>query len=589
MQRRIFFNTIIVLLLGVVICGILSARIVKKNLVNGIEERLTIEAGLVRELVGESLISNSDNIETYINKIKQTTNARITIVDSQGNVIIDTEKGYPDMDNHSKRTEIEAAFKGNTGKSIRYSYTLKVDLMYVAQPIFKDNNIIGVVRLSKPLYEINNLIKGLYTNVFIAVLIGIFAASLLGYKMSINITRPIKEITYTASRIAEGHFDKRINIAGKDEIGILVNSINNMAFKLDEMIMSLQDKNVKLEAIMSSVVNGIIAIDSAERVLFINTVAEKLLNIADGDMAGKHLLQVIRNNSIDNYLKTILKDRKFFDTEITMDDPDEKVLKLYSNPIKKTDENDIEGIIITIQDITELRKLERVRTEFIANVSHELKTPLTSIKGFAETLRTEGIDDKKDAIRFLNIIEHEADRLYRLINDILSLSDLERRKAKIIKKEIKVDNIINEVLSMLKSQSDNKNIGLSADVQEDIKNLTGDTDKFKQMLINLVDNAIKYTPEGGKVRVEAYNQGDKASVDKIVIKVRDNGIGIPKLQIPRLFERFYRVDKARSRNVGGTGLGLAIVKHIVILFNGEIEVESEVGKGTEFKIILPVQ
>ncbi|HOR86684.1 MAG TPA: ATP-binding protein, partial [Bacillota bacterium] len=434
-----------------------------------------------------------------------------------------------------------------------------------------------------------NLIKGLYTNVFIAVLIGIFAASLLGYKMSINITRPIKEITYTASRIAEGHFDKRINIAGKDEIGILVNSINNMAFKLDEMIMSLQDKNVKLEAIMSSVVNGIIAIDSAERVLFINTVAEKLLNIADGDMAGKHLLQVIRNNSIDNYLKTILKDRKFFDTEITMDDPDEKVLKLYSNPIKKTDENDIEGIIITIQDITELRKLERVRTEFIANVSHELKTPLTSIKGFAETLRTEGIDDKKDAIRFLNIIEHEADRLYRLINDILSLSDLERRKAKIIKKEIKVDNIINEVLSMLKSQSDNKNIGLSADVQEDIKNLTGDTDKFKQMLINLVDNAIKYTPEGGKVRVEAYNQGDKASVDKIVIKVRDNGIGIPKLQIPRLFERFYRVDKARSRNVGGTGLGLAIVKHIVILFNGEIEVESEVGKGTEFKIILPVQ
>lgn len=340
---------------------------------------------------------------------------------------------------------------------------------------------------------------------------------------------------------------------------------------------------------MSSVVNGIIAIDSAERVLFINTVAEKLLNIADGDMAGKHLLQVIRNNSIDNYLKTILKDRKFFDTEITMDDPDEKVLKLYSNPIKKTDENDIEGIIITIQDITELRKLERVRTEFIANVSHELKTPLTSIKGFAETLRTEGIDDKKDAIRFLNIIEHEADRLYRLINDILSLSDLERRKAKIIKKEIKVDNIINEVLSMLKSQSDNKNIGLSADVQEDIKNLTGDTDKFKQMLINLVDNAIKYTPEGGKVRVEAYNQGDKASVDKIVIKVRDNGIGIPKLQIPRLFERFYRVDKARSRNVGGTGLGLAIVKHIVILFNGEIEVESEVGKGTEFKIILPVQ
>ncbi|MDD4504035.1 MAG: HAMP domain-containing protein, partial [Clostridiaceae bacterium] len=229
MQRKIFFNIVIVLLLGVIICGILSARIVERNLVSGIEESLIIEAGLVRELVGESLISNSSDIDMYINKIKQTTNSRITIVDVLGNVIIDTEKDYSDMDNHSGRPEIETALKGNVGKSIRYSHTLKVDLMYVAQPILKGSNIIGAVRLSKPLYEINNLIKGLYTNVFIAVLIGIFAASLLGYKISINITRPIKEITYTASRIAKGHFDKRINVIGKDEIGILANSINDMA------------------------------------------------------------------------------------------------------------------------------------------------------------------------------------------------------------------------------------------------------------------------------------------------------------------------------------------------------------------------
>lgn len=588
MQRKIFFNIVLVLLLGVFICGILSARIVERNLVRGIEESLTIEAGLVRELVGESLINNSNDIAIYVNKIKQTTNTRITIVDSLGNVIIDTEKNYPDMDNHSKRPEIEASLKGNTGKSIRYSYTLKVDQMYVAQPILKDNSIIGAVRLSKPLYEINNLTKGLYINVFIAVLMGILAASLLGYKMSINITRPIKEITYTASRISKGDFDKRINTAGKDEIGILANSINDMASKLDEMIMRLQDKNVKLEAIMSSIVNGIIAIDSTERVLFINPVAERLLDIADRDIAGKHLLQVIRNNSIDNYLKTILKDKKFYNIEITMDDPAEKVLKLYANPIKKTNENDIDGIIITIQDITELRKLERARTEFIANVSHELKTPLTSIKGFAETLKSGGMDDKQDAFRFLNIIEDEADRLYRLINDILSLSELEQRKAKMVKKEIDVGKAVKEVLSMLKSQSDRKNIELSVNVQEGLENLTGDADKFKQMLINLVDNAVKYTPQNGKVRVEAYNLPEETGRDKVVIKVADNGIGIPKQHIPRLFERFYRVDKARSRKVGGTGLGLAIVKHIVILFNGEIEVESEIGQGTEFRITLPI-
>ncbi|HYF83258.1 MAG TPA: ATP-binding protein [Clostridia bacterium] len=588
MQRKIFFNVVIVLLLGVIICGIFSARIVERNLVNSIEESLIIESGLVRELVGERLIDSNDTGD-YINKIKQTTNTRITIIDVRGNVIIDTEKDHSTMENHAGRPEFIAALSGELGKSKRYSSTLEVDLMYIAQPIYKDGSIIGAVRLAKPLYQINVLLNKLYVNVFIAVIAGILIASLLGYKMAVNITKPIKEITFTASRIAKGDFGKRINITGRDEIGILADSINDMASKLNDTIMSLQDKNTKLEAIMSSVVNGIIAIDSAERVLFINNAAERLLNITGRDMVGKHLLQVIRNNSLDNYLKTILQDKKFFDTEITIDDPVEKVLKFYTNPIKQTDKSDIEGIIITLQDITELRKLERMRTEFVANVSHELKTPLTSIKGFAETLKMGDIEDKLDTVRFLNIIEDEADRLYRLINDILSLSELEQRKVKTVKEEIKVEKTIKQVLSMLKSQSEKKNIEITLDVQEGLDNLTGDPDQLKQMLINLVDNAIKYTPANGKVLVEAYNLGDKASQGEILIKVKDNGIGIPKQHIPRLFERFYRVDKARSRTVGGTGLGLAIVKHIVILFNGKIEVESEVGKGTEFRIILPTK
>ncbi len=586
MQRKIFFNIVIVLLLGVIICGILSARIVERNLVNSIEESLIIESGLIRELVGESLIGSSD-IGNYINKIKQITNTRVTIIDVMGNVIIDTEKDYTTMENHSGRPELIAALRGELGSSKRYSSTLGVDLMYIAQPIYKDSSVIGVVRLAKPLYEINALLNKLYVNVFIAVIAGILVASLLGYKMTVNIMKPIREITYTASRIAKGDFSKQINITGRDEIATLAGSINDMASRLNDTIMSAQDKNVKLEAIMSSVVNGIIALDSAERVLFINNAAERLLNITERDMVGKHLLQVVRNNSLDNYLKTILQDKNFFDTEITITDPVEKVLKFYANPIKQTDKSDAEGIIITLQDITELRKLERMRTEFVANVSHELKTPLTSIKGFAETLKIGDIDDKQDTVRFLNIIENEADRLYRLINDILSLSELEQRKVKTVKEEIKVEKTIKEVLSMLKSQSDKKNIEITSDVQEELNNLTGDPDKLKQMLINLVDNAIKYTPENGKVFVKAYNLGDKASQGEILIAVKDNGIGIPKQHIPRLFERFYRVDKARSRTVGGTGLGLAIVKHIVILFNGKIEVESEVGKGTEFKIILP--
>lgn len=589
MQRKIFFNIVVVLLLGVIISGLLSARIVKKNLLSDIEKSLTTEAALVRELLGESLINNSNDIGIYVGKIKQTASSRITIVDVMGNVIIDTDKEYSEMENHAGRPEIAAALKGEAGSSIRYSSTLRVDFIYVAQPILKGSSIIGAVRLSKPLYEVKNMLNSLYINVFIAVLIGIFVASVLGYKMAMNITKPVKEITYTASRIAKGQFDRRINITSRNEIGILADSINDMASKLRDTITSLQDKNIKLESIMSSMINGIIAIDNSEKILFINHVAESLLGITGGEITGKHLLQVVRNNSIDNYFKKMLKDKEFFNTEVNLNDSNEKILKLHANSIKQNGENGIEGIIITIQDVTELRKLERVRTEFIANVSHELKTPLTSIKGFTETLRSFDFDDKQDAIRFLNIIEDEADRLYRLINDILSLSELEQKKTKTVKEKIDIEKAVVEVLSVLKSQSDKKKIELSAKIQEGLGSICGDGDKFKQMLINLIDNAVKYTPENGKVSIEAYKQSHNADLDKLIIKVKDNGIGIPKQHMPRLFERFYRVDKARSRSIGGTGLGLAIVKHIVILFNGEIEVTSEVGKGTEFRIILPLK
>lgn len=589
MQRKIFLGIAAVLIIGAVISGILSARVVENNLKSSIEESLTAELGLIRGLIGEKLINDSNELELHIKEIRSITNARITIVDAAGNVIIDTERDHTTMDNHALRPEISEALKGKTGKTARYSNTLKVELLYIARPVYRDGSVIGAIRLSRPLYEINTLLRKLYFNIFVGVAIGLIFSLFLGYRVSVNITKPIKEITYAASRVASGELGKRVNISGKDEVGVLADSINDMASKLNDTILSLKDKNIKLEAIMSSVVNGIIAIDSGERILFINPVAAKLLNIAEEDVVGKHLLQVVRSNAIDNYLKELLKGKSFFDTELSIDYPEERVLKLYANPIKQLDKSGIAGIIITIQDITELRKLERMRTEFVANVSHELKTPLTSIKGFAETLKNGAIEDKEDAVRFLDIIEAEADRLYRLISDILSLSELEQKKTKTVSEKIKIDKIVKDVLSMLKGQADKKDIELTSKVQEDIKSPAGDPDKLKQMLINLVDNALKYTPEKGRVSVEAYNGTDSHGKDGIVIKVSDNGIGIPKQHIPRLFERFYRVDKARSRKLGGTGLGLAIVKHIVILFEGEIDVKSEVGKGTVFTITLPVK
>jgi two-component system phosphate regulon sensor histidine kinase PhoR len=589
MQRKFFIGIVTVLLLGAVISGGMSARMVEDRYKRNIEENLITELGLIRELIGEKLIYERDNLDKYTAEIKSIINARITITDAKGDVISDTEYEYTAMDNHALRPEISEALKGGIGKAVRFSDTLKADQLYIAQPVFRDGSVIGVIRLSRSLHEINILIRRLYSNVFIGILAGLAVSLLLGYRVSMSITKPVKEITYTASQIASGQLDKRVNLTGKDEIGVLAASINNMASKLNDTIMSLQDKNTKLEAIMSSMVNGIIAVDKEERILFINPVAVELLNIKEEDIIGRHLLQVVRSNVMDDYLKVLLQGKMYFDTEIVIDYPEEKTLKLFANPIMKTVEGGVVGVIITIQDITKLRKLERMRTEFVTNVSHELKTPLTSIKGFAETLKNGAIEDKEDAVRFLDIIEAEAERLHRLISDILSLSELEQKKNKMIAEEIEIDIIVEEVVSMLKTQADKKKIELIHKVQKDIKRLTGDPDKLKQMLINLVENAIKYTPEKGCVTVEACNASDPEGGDMIAFNIMDNGIGIPRQNIPRLFERFYRVDKARSRKIGGTGLGLAIVKHIVILFNGEIEVQSELGRGTTFTVTLPVK
>ncbi len=585
MQRKIFFNFVVVLLVGVIISGFLSVRIIQEHYNDIIERRLISNAFLIRELEGERLIKYAGaDMDDYLRRVKGLVNSRITIIDSEGKVLGDTEKDWSAMDNHSGRPEIVAAYNGQTGISKRYSQTLGVDLLYIALPIYTNGEIQGVLRLSNPLYEINQLVSKLYVGAIISIFTGLLVASLLGYRMAANITKPVKEMTIVAADISKGQFEKRIILNSRDEMGQLASSINYMASTLNETISSIKEKNIRMEAILSGVVNGIIAVDSAKRILFINPVAASLLGIEDISVTGKHILQVIRNNQLDDQLKSIINENDYIDTELLISFPEEKILKIYANPIRYMEKEDDIGIIIIIQDISELRKLEKMRSEFVANVSHELKTPLTSIKGFVETLKNGALEDEETSIRFLNIIEDEADRLNRLISDILSLSELENRRTRYMIDSIDVKSVISEVVSMLSNQAEKKSIDLSFTAADNLRMIYGERDNLKQMLINLIDNAVKYTPEGGRVEVHTINQDNR-----IVIVIKDNGIGIPKEHIPRLFERFYRVDKARSRKVGGTGLGLAIVKHIVKLFDGEIEVESTVGKGTKFTIILPIE
>jgi two-component system, OmpR family, phosphate regulon sensor histidine kinase PhoR len=584
-QKKIFAYIMSVLLITLVISGFFTVQTIKKVNFSSIEEKLGSEAYILSQVLAADLQSSDiRHMKSTLDDISKELHVRITVIDNRGMVLGETSYDPRNMENHLQRQEIQEALQGAVGKEIRYSTTMKADLMYIAQPIYNADNVIGVVRLSTPIKEIEGMMKSINTNLLIALIPGLILSLLLVYRISVSITRPIKEIKNAAVDITHGKLDRSINIISSDEIGELAKAIDFMAASLKEKINSIKDKNTKMEAILSSVVNGIIAVDSHENILFINPMALKMLNITEVDIVGKHLLQVIRNNKIDNMIKSILENRRFEENEITVSYLEEKTFRLYSNAIKHPGSDEIIGIIIIIQDVTEIKRLEKMRSEFVANVSHELKTPLTSIKGFVETLKLGAIEDNEATIRFLNIIEDEPDRLNRLITDILSLSELETKKTKPRLELINTTDKIMEIVSMLQNQAGKKNISLKTNIAADVSTLKGDSDQFKQMLINLIDNAVKYTTEGGVVEVAAYN-----SESNVVIRIKDNGIGIPKEHIPRLFERFYRVDKARSRNVGGTGLGLAIVKYIAMQFESKIEVQSEVSKGTEFILTIPTK
>ena len=396
---------------------------------------------------------------------------------------------------------------------------------------------------------------------------------LLTVKITNIILNPLKELEQLTSTIASGNFHKRVKINSKDdEIQRLGKSFNYMAEQLEITMERFKDKQNGLEAILKSMGSGVIAFDRDMNILMINPYAKKIFGIS-GEIIGNKLLDYITDKEI---IKAFCDGKDRVEIEVNYND-DPKILKIRKASI--INEPEIIGTVVVIQDITDIKKLENMRSQFVANISHELKTPLTSIKGFAETLRY--VDDDETRNKFLSIIDEESDRLARLLEDILCLYEIEQKRSTVLE-EFNVDEEIDKVYMLLNDQAKKKGVEIFLDTNSNCV-LMGDKDKFKQMLLNLVSNSVKYTEKGGKVRVESYNRDMN-----LILVIEDNGIGISAEDLPRIFERFYRVDKARSRESGGTGLGLAIVKHIVRLFDGEINVTSELGVGTKIVITIPI-
>lgn len=547
---------------------------------NQLEENLIHEARLIKNSGIIDYQSNSfAELDKWVKEIGEKIDTRITIINKYGKVIADSDYIPADMDNHLNRPEIQEVLNNQEkGLSIRRSDTLDIDMFYLAIPVEKDAQLIGFIRLSKSLRDINEVIRNNVRNNLIFFFFMLIITFLLVWKFTRNIIYPLGQITRYAGNLAEGNFQERVELGRySNEIGTLAEMFNFMASQLESKIKQISDEKNRAEAILSNMVDGLIAVDTNYRIHLINPAARKMFQLNE-EVKGKRVIEVLRHHVFEELIQETLQENEVINEELVLQKEEKKVLRCNFVPILN-ETGQANGAIVVFNDITELRRLEQLRKDFVGNVSHELRTPLTSIIGYIDTIIENDIEDVSTIKRFLNVIKTEADRLALLIKDLLDLSKLENKYQYVLRPG-DLNKIINKVIQIFEEKARKRKISLSKNVEDNLL-VYMISEQIEQVLINLVDNALKYTPEGGQVLIKAYK--DK---DSVIVEVEDNGIGIPKQDQERIFERFYRVDKARSRALGGTGIGLSIVKHIIQNHHSSIEVESELDKGTVFRFRL---
>ncbi|MBU5438161.1 PAS domain-containing protein [Tissierella sp. MSJ-40] len=557
MRKRITITFLILVISSSIITGFVSLNFQKTIYVRNLEEKVESNILLLKDLLEERRTFDKKELENLVDNYSKLIGTKIILTLKDGSLVSTHDMG---IENNAKPLDI------------LFTKTVEVKSQFITH--------INMTVYSRDLKEVNDTF-GKY--MVISIVTGLLIAFLIGLRYLEHATKPYKDITKATQSIIKGKYDEKIDFYGDKDMDNLVQNFNLMGTKLQDTIKELQGANTKLEATLTSIDNGVIAFDNSLNVILINPFAQNILNIKE-DIMGKNIDEILIEDRFKEIITEVIAQGSFYKQEVEMTLSNHKVINLYSNSITSTkDPTKKIGVVLIIQDISKLRKLEMVRADFVANVSHELKTPLTSLKGFIETLKEGAIEDRNVANKFLNIMDIEVNRLNALTNDLLLLSEVENKKHDLLKELIYVEEVIDEVFQILNSKALNKSITLIKEVRKGTSFIKGNYNYFKQMMINLVDNGIKYTPPGGFVKVKAKNERDN-----LLIEVIDNGVGVSKEHQERIFERFYRVDKSRSRQVGGTGLGLAIVKHIVSIFNGTIKVRSQLEEGTTFIIKIPL-
>ena len=575
---------LLITLSALIAIGWYASGTMRRFFYDQVAEDLTASARVMRtQLAGAIHRGDTESLRSLCRTLGQAAGQRITVIAASGNVLADSQENPAQMDNHANRPEVILAKQGQHDYAVRFSHTLGVDMMYVAVPVRgNDNSVSAIVRVAKPVHAINHELATVHRRIVLAGLLIAAAAAVVSFLAARTISTPLVALQQGAQRFADGHFSHHLPMGNGAELDAVAAAMNQMAEQIDARLGTIMRQKNEHRAVLGSMSEAVLAVDNQQRVIMLNRSAAEIIDADINTAKGRTLPEVVRNTALQEFVTEALNSNDPTETTMTLhQDHQERFLLAKSRKLHDEQQREI-GVLVVLNDITRLRQLEQVRRDFVANVSHELKTPITSIKGFVETLQDGAIDNPEHAKRFLEIIARQSQRMDAIIDDLLSLSRIEQQadQPAIALQDGAIRTVLTRAIDICRHKAEEKHIAIAMDCPEQLT-AAMNMPLLEQAVVNLIDNAVKYSADDSNISVTA-----QADDTHCRIRVTDTGCGIDAEFQNRIFERFFRVDKARSRTAGGTGLGLAIVKHIAQLHGGTVTVDSILGRGSTFTILL---
>ncbi len=571
--KRIFIIYAVIIAAAALFIELSITDTVRENRINDLRNNLVIQANLISDSIS---FHASSPLDADCRRLKKITGSRVTIMAADGKVIGDSDTDSSRMENHAHREEIQQASLNGIGMAIRFSNTLKYDFLYTAIKVTRGGNHAGFIRLSMPLKEVDASVNLLRIKILSVVLSILLIAVIFSFSQLERIRRLTRQIRDFAEALAGGEVGKKMFLQRKGEFDEIAESLNTMSDELKNTIAAHEEEKRRLNTVLRSIPDALFIIDGKGVIVLSSVAARKLFG--ETALQGRPFIEIVRNSEFLSLMETVRREERPVSAEIRIDSPLEQYCVVQASPLFYDDRN-ISGFVVIFHDITRLKNLEQTRKDFVANISHEIRTPITAIQGFADTLLEGALSDREHALKFLQTIKSNSERINNLVEDLMTISRIELGVIKVEKSVVDIREVADHVIATLRDKAAAKNLVIKTDLLQ-TPQLQADRKRLVQILTNLVDNAIKFTDKGSvKIGLAAEN-------GTICLFVEDTGIGIAQKHIARLGERFYRVDPGRSRSMGGTGLGLAIVKHLVKAHGWDMQIESRPEKGTKVKILI---